>query len=88
MRVPAQQDEDDQPDRKRQEADPDGGVDDARLIELVGVRRSGSCVDVLDGDRQRPVKVAVEELWLHVVVEDCLAVRVGQEHGPEAAAGI
>ena len=57
-------------------------------LEPGGVLRRGGRVDLLERDAERPVEVGVPQVREHVVVEDRLALGVGQERRLETGRGV
>ena len=86
--VPAHQDEDDQPDRERQDADPDGGVDDAGPSSWAACSGVAAASTSERAIARAPSKSPSTSFGFMSLSIDGLAVGIGQEGGPEAAAGI
>ena len=85
---PGQSGDQHQQDAQQQSAHGDQGVDLPATLQCGGVLRRRVGVDVVETGQQPAVQIAIGEEGLHVVVEDGLAIRVTQESGPVAAAGI
>ena len=67
---------------------PEHGIELAAGLEARGVLRRRRGVDPFERDAERPIEVGVPQERHHVVVEDRLALAVGQERRLEARAGV